>query len=140
MADGSLCALSVTTGSAEEISRLRFCFEGLSAEGGPNAYQYAQDPWRFTGNGEKNARAVQDILASYVAGPEGYVGQFARFHKALAEDAELPVTLAQARSSLELIAAIYHSAHTGQAVDLPIGPSRPEYSNWRPLEKMARER
>src|SRR3712207_9399171 len=39
-------------------------------------------------------------------------GQFYRFHQALVEGKELPVTLRDSRASLELITALYHSAFT----------------------------
>jgi len=64
--------------------------------------------------------------------PEGFVGQFYRFHQTLQQGVELPVTLADARASLELITAVYHSAQTGQVVALPIGQDHPKYASWRP--------
>ena len=47
LADGSLAGLSATLGSAEEISRLRFCFEGLTAESNHAPYRASSEPWRF---------------------------------------------------------------------------------------------
>jgi hypothetical protein len=44
----------------------------------------------------------------------------------------LPVTLADARASLELITAIYHSARTRQMVELPIQAGHPLYAGWQP--------
>ena len=44
----------------------------------------------------------------------------------------LPVTLADARRSLELVTALYHSAATDTIVTLPIGPDHPKYHGWRP--------
>ena len=44
----------------------------------------------------------------------------------------LPVTLADARASLELLTAIYHSAQTGEPVELPIGPDHPRFEGWLP--------
>ena len=46
--------------------------------------------------------------------------------------AELPVTLADARRSLELITAMYSSVRTGQPVALPIDQSHPGYASWLP--------
>jgi predicted dehydrogenase len=65
--------------------------------------------------------------------PEGFAGQFYRFHQALhrqAGAAELPVTLADARAALELITAVYLSARKGQIVSLPIGQAHPYYTGW----------
>ena len=40
--------------------------------------------------------------------------------------------LADARVSLELISAMYASARSGQAIELPIGPDHPGYAGWLP--------
>ena len=45
--------------------------------------------------------------------------------------APMPVTLADARVSLELLTAAYHSAHTGEMVTLPLGADHPAYRGWR---------
>ncbi len=132
MADGSLASLSVTTGSAAEISRHRFCFSGLTAESNTQSYRSTSDPWTFTGDTPELTEKIEECLASFEPLPEGYVGQFYRFHQALKHNTELPVTLDDARASLELITAIYYSAETGQSVDLPIGEDHPKYAGWRP--------
>jgi hypothetical protein len=44
----------------------------------------------------------------------------------------LPVTLGEARQSLELATALYHSAETGTDVHLPLGPEHPKYHGWQP--------
>jgi len=62
--------------------------------------------------------------------PSRYEGQFAAYHAALTTGAALPVTLADARSSLELATALYYSAATGAAVDLPIASDHPAYNGW----------
>jgi predicted dehydrogenase len=132
MADGSLASLSVTTGSAAEISRHRFCFSGLTAESNTQPYHNTADPWTFTGDSPEMTERIEGALARFVLQPEGFVGQFCRFHRALRQDMELPVTLADARASLELITAIYHSAQTGRAVELPLAEDHPQYAGWRP--------
>ena len=125
MADGSLASLSVTTGSTMEISRHRFCFRNLTAESNTEPYANTADPWTFTGDSPDLDAQIQGVLARFVPLPEGYQGQFYRFYQALRDGGTLPVTLAEARASLELIAAIYHSAETGQVVQLPIGADHP---------------
>jgi predicted dehydrogenase len=64
--------------------------------------------------------------------PQQFTGQFYRYHQALYQNTELPVTLADSRAALELITALYHSAETGQAVELPIGTDHPKYTGWQP--------
>lgn len=132
MADGSLASLAVTTGSADEISRHRFCFSGLTAESNTEPYRNTSDPWTFTGDSPELAQQIEEALAAFEPLPEGFIGQFARFHEALENKTDLPVTLRDARKSLELITAIYHSAATGQAVELPIGQDHPMYAGWQP--------
>ena len=53
--------------------------------------------------------------------------------QALANNQELPVTLADARMSMELITAIYASAESGQAESLPLHKDHPKYQGWTPL-------
>lgn len=132
MADGSLASLSLTTGSSAEITRHRFCFSNLTAESNTRPYDNTSDPWTFTGDSPEVEKQIEEALVDFVPLPEGLTGQFCRFHQALHASTELPVTLADACASLELITAIYHSARTGQAVKLPIGKDHPKYASWRP--------
>src|SRR5262245_21935395 len=110
MMDGSLCSLSVTTGSARELSRHRFCFANLSAESNTEPYRSSHDPWIFTGDSPEADEQIKATLATFVAMPEGFVGQFYRFHQALRLGGSLPVTVADARVSIEWMTAIYHAA------------------------------
>jgi len=132
MADGSFASLSVTTGSSQQISRHRFCFSRLSAESNTEPYNNGADPWIFTGDSPELSEQIQAALQRFAPQPEGFVGQFTRFYAALRDQTELPVTLNDARMSLELITAIYHSSQTGQIVNLPIGMEHPKYASWRP--------
>lgn len=132
MADGALATLSVTTGSSAEISRLRFCFAGLTAESCHLPYQPSAEPWTFTGDNPELQARIDDTLADFASHHQGFAGQFERFYPALQNGDELPVTLADARASLELITAIYYSVQTGQAVDLPLGADHPKYHSWIP--------
>ena len=129
-ADGALATLAATTGSSAQISRQRFCFSGFSAESNTQPYQSSHDPWTFTGDSPELTERIDAALARFVARPEGFEEQFYRFHDALHHGTELPVTLADARVALEIITAIYTSAQTGQAVDLPIDREHPSYAGW----------
>ncbi|HEY7141868.1 MAG TPA: Gfo/Idh/MocA family oxidoreductase [Methylomirabilota bacterium] len=131
MADGSLATLAMTTGSAHEISRHRFCFANLSAESNTAPYQSSHDPWTFTGDTPEADEEVRAALAAFEPGPEGFAGQFARYHEALRTGGELPVTLADARAALELITAIYHSARSRAPVPLPLDAAHPLYGGWQ---------
>ena len=132
MASGALASLSVTTGSPAEVSRWRFCFSELSAESHTGAYASSTEPWAFTADSSDAAERIGRALAGYVELPEGFAGQFYRFSDAVRYGKALPVTLWDARGSLELITAIYHSARSGADVALPIGGDHPLYGGWQP--------
>jgi predicted dehydrogenase len=130
MADGSLASLSATLGSLPEISRHRFCFSGFTAESNTQPYNNSKDPWIFTADTPEIDARIQDALDRFVPLPERFTGQFYRFHQALTNGTELPVTLHDSRASLELVTAMYHSSFTGQVVDLPIDSHHPRYASW----------
>jgi len=132
MADGSLATLSATLGSAEQISRLRFVFRDLTAESNLDPYRPSRAPWRFIGDSEGAQQRIDAALAAFVPSHEFFEGQFSRLHAALTTGGALPVTLADARTSLELITAIYQSARTGEAQAMPIGEGHPLYAGWLP--------
>jgi predicted dehydrogenase len=131
MADGSVATLSATLGSAVQLSRLRFCFRNLTAESNLDPYRPSRDPWVFTGADEAQQARIDAALAAYVPGEEFFVRQMALMHAALTGGGEVPVTLADARASLELITAIYHSGVTGERVMLPISKGHVRYGDWR---------
>jgi hypothetical protein len=70
---------------------------------------------------------MTDALSRFKPLPEGYTGQFYRFHQALMDGSELPVTLADARATLEVVAGTYYSSQAGEPVIFPIGPGHPKY-------------
>ena len=133
MANGSVATLAVTLGAAEEISRLRFMFSDLTVESrSPDQYRPGQEPWHIKGKTPEIEATMAAALAGWTPRLEGFEGQFERIHAAITGHAATPVTLADARQSLELITAIYHSAETGTVVRLPIGREHPKYANWVP--------
>jgi predicted dehydrogenase len=137
MADGSLCSLAVTTGSAREISRHRFCFQNLVAESKLEPYGNTRDPWRFDADTPEAQAQIDAALAAFTPLPEWFEGQFYRYAEAMVQatgaagEVALPVTLQDARTSLELITALYKSSATGQPVSLPILPDDEWYGGWR---------
>jgi predicted dehydrogenase len=132
MQDGTLVSLSVCLGSAVEISRLRFCFEAVTVESNHASYRPHLEPWQLWPMDEAAGARIEAALADFVPTHEHFEGQFTRLHAAITGDGPLPVTLADARISLELLTAAYHSARTGEMVILPIGPDHPVYRGWRP--------
>lgn len=131
---GAFASSSVTLGSRQEMSRLRFVFDDLVAESGLSPYNPGHDPWTFPEDDPAAAERIAAALADFAPLPERFVGQFHRLHAALTGGGALPVTLADARRSVELLTATYYSAMTGEAVALPLAPDHPFYGGW--LEAM----
>ena len=127
MHDGSLGTISVTLGSLMEISRHRFTFRNVTAESGTEPYANFLEPWIFTFNRNGKEREMKEALGQFKPLPERYAGQFYRFYHALASGSDLPVTLADARAALEVVAATYYSSATNAPVALPIKPGHPAY-------------
>lgn len=135
MKNGSLATLSMTLGSRKEISRLRFCFSDLVAESILEPYTMGRDPWSFVAGTGEHQQRVDEALAGYVVKEDGYTRQFELFHYALTSGGEPPVTLEDARNSLELVTAAYHSQRTGKPTPLPILSDHPLYHSWLPEEE-----
>ncbi|MEQ1788390.1 MAG: Gfo/Idh/MocA family oxidoreductase [Acidimicrobiales bacterium] len=132
LADGSLATITATLGSDQEITRHRFHFANLSAESGTSAYESSADPWDIHPDDDAAAAAIAAVIDGWVARPEGWWGQFERFADALDAGAPPPVTLADARASIELITALYDSARRGLDVALPLSPDHLLYESWLP--------
>ncbi len=132
MADGSLASISTTLGSSDEITRHRFCFAGFSAESNNKQYN-TRDPWRFIGDSPEKTREIEETLLRFNPTPDDYEGQFSRFFDALDNGKELPVTLDDARATLELISAMYYSAATHEEVKTPIAKGHSVYTGWQKL-------
>jgi predicted dehydrogenase len=131
MESGALVSLAATLGSQKEISRLRFCFEHATFESSHSPYSPGDDPWEIIPASPEAAIRIADALAGHRFVPSRFEGLMAAYHAALTTSDALPVTLADARRSLELVTALYHSAATGTGVTLPIGTDHPSYNGWR---------
>lgn len=132
LADGGFVTMNATLGSCAELSRHRFCFERLSAESNTSPYENHRDPWTFVGDTPDDQAAIDAALAGFEPQPELYKGQFARLAAARRAGEPPPVTLADARASLELLTALYWSAAEGVDVALPLADDHPYLGGWRP--------
>lgn len=129
---GTLVTLSATTGSAAELSRLRFAFQHLSAESSTAPYAPGSEPWTWTPADPDDRADLDAFLASVPAGPEDFVGQLARYADARAAGAAPPVTLSDVRTLLEVLTAMYVSSREGTEVALPLPPDHPALDGWQP--------
>jgi predicted dehydrogenase len=132
MKNGALATSSVTLGAGEDTTRLRFCFAGLTAESGTAPYTPAQDTWRFIARPPVTQAEVDAVLERVPEAPAGFAGYLDAVADALAGRAGGEVTLADGRRSIELVTAIYQSAHAGGPARLPVAPSSGLYCGWRP--------
>jgi len=130
MADGSLVSSTVTTGSSKEITRHRYCFSRMAVESAIEPYRSTAEPWHFYGDTPEIDAEIEAALQTYQPIQEGFPGQFAMFYEAATRGTDTPVTLHDARRSLELITALYDSAWSGKPVDLPVTPDHPLYAGW----------
>ncbi len=129
--DGGLLTFNVTTGAAQESSRLVWCFEHVTIESSTEAYDPARGPWRFDFRDAEAEAQAEAIWLDLPKSPTQYTGQFQAFVDAL-PGGELPVTLDDARATLELVTAWYRSASTGSTETLPLATDDPWRGSWMP--------
>lgn len=132
MESGALATSSVTLGAANDTTRLRFCFEGFTAESGTSPYAPAQDRWTFTARAPTTQAQIDAVLATVAPGPAGFAGYLDAIAEALSSRAGAEVTLAEGRRSIELVTAIYDSSRKGGPVALPLGAEGGLYGGWQP--------
>jgi predicted dehydrogenase len=128
---GALASLAATLGSATEISRLRLCFEHVTFESSLAPYAPGDDPWQIIPTSLEAEMRIAKALEGWSPVASRFEGLMASYYQALETAGPLPVTLADARRSLELITALYHAAETGEPVSLPIDKSHSKYASWR---------
>ena len=123
----------MTLGSREEISRLRFCFRDLVAESIREPYTMGRDPWTFIAGDEAHQKRIDAALAELMPTSRWLYAAVRTVPRGdRARQGEPPVTLQDARNSLELVTAAYHSTRTGPPAALPIGADHPLYRSWLP--------
>jgi predicted dehydrogenase len=140
MADGSLATLSCTLGSVKQITRFRLVFENVTWECNAEDRMVGhpgEAEWKMFPKTPEIGAAITAKMDEVGAVLPRFGGQFERFHEAIVSGGELPVTLDDARRSLELISAIFHAYETGTSVTLPIGPDHPKYHGWVPKSAAA---
>jgi predicted dehydrogenase len=132
MQNGALATSSVTLGAGNDTTRLRFCFEGVTAESGSAPYSPAQDEWRFIARAPVAQAEVDSIVHQVPHGHAGFAGYLDAVADALTGKGGMEVTLEDGRRSIELVTAIYLSAREGGPVKLPLSSGSPCYTGWMP--------
>ncbi|WP_299808222.1 Gfo/Idh/MocA family oxidoreductase [uncultured Roseibium sp.] len=132
MENGALATSSVTLGSSDEVSRLRFIYSGLTVESGTEPYTPAQGTWRYIARDPDNQPRVDEVVASIREAKCGFAGFFEAIGEALGGAPGNEVTLEDGRHSIELVTAIYQAARSGGQVSLPLGTASGLYRGWTP--------
>ena len=135
MENGSLVTSSITLGAANDTSRLRLCFNGLTVESAASptkAYNPADDEWKFLAREPVTQNQVDDVLSKVNKPKSWYAGMFSEIANKLDGKNSDEVTLLDARKSLEFVTAIYDSSRQGKNISLPINKNNPLYNSWLP--------
>jgi predicted dehydrogenase len=125
--NGAIATVVNSLLSPRQTSYLRFDFADATIEL-EHLYGYADNHWTVTGAPGQQDR-ISALWTSRPTGvPSGHAAQFARVLDALAEGRPPPVATMEVRPTMELVAAIYASAFTGEPVRRgEIAPGSPFY-------------
>jgi predicted dehydrogenase len=117
-ASGAVASVVNSVLSPREETYLRFDFERATVEV-THLYGYGDEDWRITPAPGCEAEVTAAWAASGERGvASGHRAQFAEVLRHLAEGTPSPVTPADARRTMQLVAGIYASAFLGR----PVGP------------------
>lgn len=132
MKNGALATSSVTLGAAQDTSRLRFCFEGFTAESGSLPYRPAEDKWRFIARAPTTQAQIDAVLATVGEGENGFTGFVEAIADAMEGRGGKEVTVTDGLQSIELVTAIYRSAREGKPVRLAEAAEGQWIKGWAP--------
>ena len=135
MENGSIVTSSITLGAANDTSRLKFCFDGLTVESGASPdkpYNPADDEWKFLAREPVTQIQVNEILSQVKIPKSWYAGMFDEIANKLDGNISDEVTLLDARKSIEFVTAVYNSSRDGKSINLPISKENPFYESWQP--------
>jgi predicted dehydrogenase len=132
LADGSLVSVGATLGSVGQQTRIRMCFENVTFERLANhdTERIADDPWIMLPRTGTAKLELNEAMADVSSGFNYFTRQYELFHEAIDSDMPFPVTLKDARASIELVTALYLSARNGSTIDLPIATDSQGYGGW----------
>ena len=135
MENGTLVTSSITLGAANDTSRLRFCFEGLTAESAASPekpYNPADDEWTFLPRTPITQSQIEYVLSKVKQSKSWYAGMFEEISNKLNSLPSEEVTLADARNSLEFVTAVYASSRQNKVIEIPINKKNKLYNSWLP--------
>jgi hypothetical protein len=127
---GVPASLTATVASADEITRLRLVFEHVTMESDHSPYNPGGAPWRILVRKDSIVGDVERIVAGVKEQEHCFSGQLLEYYGTITKNIRPPITLHDARASIELATAMHFSSRTGSVVVLPIGKQHPYYSGW----------
>lgn len=131
MESGALVTSSITLGSANDMSRMRICYEHVTVESGLLPYAIGEGDWTFTATDPARQAEFDAEVAGLKSVSTRFHGLLEETYKALVGAAgAAPVTLEDARHSIELITAIYQASRDDVVVSLPLDETHPLYNGW----------
>ena len=135
MESGALVTSSIVLGAANDTSRLKFCFDGLTVESGGSPdkpYNPADDEWKFLAREPVMQNQVDEVLSKVKVPKSWYAGMFDEIANNLDGITSDEVTLLDARRSLEFVTAVYCSSRQNKNICLSIDKNNPLYNSWLP--------
>lgn len=133
MVDGSVASLTATLGSARQITRMRLCFENVTFEKqsfDDESSRPGNEPWTVIPKTHEIGKAIEAKMSEIGPQKIWFARQYELFHEAILTGGPFPVTLSDARASIELITALFASDESGSATRLPINELHPKYHGW----------
>ena len=131
MENGALVTSSVTLGAADNMSRFRFCFSGLTAESGTAPYSPAKDSWVFTPRGATKQSDIDAVLDKIDTLHSGFTGFLEAASQTLSDNTHPVISFADGQRSIELVTACYQSHQLRKSVKLPLSKEDSFYQGWR---------
>ena len=135
MDNGALVTSSITLGAANDTSRLKFCFNGITAESAASPDKPcnpADDKWKFLAREPVTQNQIEEILSKVKNSKSWYSGMFNEIANKLDDKSSDEVGLSDARRSLEFVTAVYQSSRQNKNIKLPIEKDNPLYNSWLP--------
>lgn len=136
MVSGAVATSSITLGASSDTSRLRFCFENITAQSGSAPYSPMTDRWEFSARDPERQAAVDEVIGLVTDVKTGFAGFFDAISDALSGTPKSAVNLNAGRRSIELVSAIYQSSQSGTPATLPLDEYSTSYKSWIPEQRL----
>ena len=111
-------------------------FEKISVESGNSPYAPGEDEWIYTARDPNKQNELENLIIEdnkiFIDGNNGFTGFFQEVSNHLKSKMSNIIKPEDGLKSIELVAAIYHSARTERKVYLPLDTKSAIYKDWKP--------